>query len=106
MFKVTAVLHQRSKHHYNTPSQAQIDQCRHIAAASVAFAVTVFIPKLLKLEPIPMRTSILTGRCWLDEVFNDHLGRFHEQFGMLRSTFQALSSDLQQHSGLQDSKKC
>jgi len=51
-----------------------------------------------------MRTSILTGQLWLDELLQGHPLRFHEQMGMGRHVFRQLSQELQLHNGLQNSK--
>ena len=58
--------------------------------------------KLVSLTPIPMRTSILSGQMWLDELLVGHPERFVEQFGMSKRAFQLLSRELQLHSGLTD----
>lgn len=58
--------------------------------------------KLVSLTPIPMRTLILSGQMWLDELLVGHPERFVEQFGMSKCAFQLLSRELQLHSGLTD----
>ena len=58
--------------------------------------------KPVSLTPIPMRTSILSGQMWLDELLVGHPERFVEQFGMSKRAFQLLSRELQLHSGLTD----
>lgn len=47
-----------------------------------------------------MRTSILSGQMWLDELLAGHPERFREQFGMSKYAFQVLSRELQLHGGL------
>ena len=42
-----------------------------------------------------MRTSILSGQMWLDELLVGHPERFREQFGMSKHAFQLLSCELQ-----------
>ena len=69
-----------------------------LTALTTSLALVVQNP--LSLQPIPMRTSILSGQMWLDELLVGHPERFGEQFGMSKHTFQLLSRELQLHSGL------
>ncbi|KAF8222660.1 hypothetical protein L208DRAFT_1156299, partial [Tricholoma matsutake] len=46
---------------------------------------------------IPMRTSMLTGHLWLDELLEGHPTRFQEQMGMAHHVFHQLSNELQTH---------
>ncbi|KIL55162.1 hypothetical protein M378DRAFT_91309 [Amanita muscaria Koide BX008] len=56
-------------------------------------------------DPIPIRTSILTGQMWLDELLESpNPTRFREQMGMTRHVFRKLSYELQTYSGLANSK--
>jgi hypothetical protein len=56
-------------------------------------------------DPIPMRTSILTGRMWLAELLESpNPTWFQEQMGMTRRVFHKLSYELQMYSGLANSK--
>ena len=75
--------------------------------AVVACALTALMASLalvaqspLSARPIPMRTSILSGQMWLDELLAGHPERFSEQFGMSKFAFHLLSRKLQLHSGL------
>ena len=81
------------------------DEARRRAAG--AFALTALTTLLavmpqntFSLQPVPMRTSILSGQMWLDELLAGHPKRFREQFGMSKYTFRQLSCELQLHSGL------
>ena len=74
---------------------------RAVVACALATLTLAFIAQNpLSLNPIPMRTSILSGQMWLDELLVGHPERFKEQFGMSKSAFQLLSCELQLHSGL------
>ena len=70
------------------------------ALATLTTSLAVVAQNQLSLEPIPMRTSILSGQMWLDELLAGHPERFKEQFGMSKRAFQLLSRELQLHSGL------
>ena len=61
------------------------------ALASLAAFLAIIPQNILTSPPVPMRTSILSGQMWFDELMAGHPGRFHEQFGMSKSTFQRLS---------------
>ena len=52
----------------------------------------------------PMYNSILTGATWVKELLNGHAARFYDALGMVKSTFLQLCHELQEHSGLQNSK--
>jgi hypothetical protein len=67
--------------------------------ASLA-ALMAIIP--FSSPPVPMRTSILSGQMWFNELMAGHPERFHEQFGMTKHTFRRLSHELQLDSGLVD----
>ena len=69
-----------------------------LAVVTAALAVAPW--GSLPSTAIPMRTSILLGQMWLDELLTGHPECFREQFGMSKSTFQLLSRELQLHSGL------
>ena len=71
-----------------------------LTALTTSLALVMQDP--LALRPIPMRTSILSGQMWLDELLAGHPERFSEQFGMSKYAFQLLSRELQLHSGLTD----
>jgi len=78
-------------------------QRRAVMAYALIFLATSFAlatQNLLPLRPIPMRTSILSGQMWLDELLAGHPERFNEQFGMSKHAFQLLSRELQFYSGL------
>jgi hypothetical protein len=77
--------------------------------AVIAFVIVMFITSLAfvvrnpqSLIPIPMRTSLLSGQMWLDELQAGHPERFSEQFGMSKHTFHLLSCELKLHSGLRN----
>ena len=70
------------------------------ALATLTTTLAVVAQNQLSLEPVPMRTSILSGQMWLDELLAGHPERFKEQFGMSKGAFQSLSRELQLHSGL------
>ena len=70
------------------------------ALATLTTSLAVVAQNQLSLEPIPMRTSILSGQMWLDELLAGHPERFKEQFGMSKCAFQLLLRELQLHSGL------
>ncbi len=91
-------------HSSQAPSHAIHEQHCCAAAFSTALAAVVSIQTLKTPDPTPMWTSILTGRLWLKELQEGHLGCFYKQFGMSKGIFQKLKADLQQHYGLQDSK--
>jgi hypothetical protein len=55
-------------------------------------------------DPILMRTSMLTGHLWLDELLKGHSTWFQEQMRMAHHVFYQLSNELQTHCGLSDSK--
>ena len=52
----------------------------------------------------PMYDSILTGAAWVKELLNGHAARFYDALGMAKSTFLQLCHELQERSGLQNSK--
>ena len=72
------------------------------ALATLTVLLAVIAQDLLLPRPVPMRTSILSGQMWLDELLVGHLERFKEQFGMSKHAFQLLSRELQLQSGLAD----
>jgi hypothetical protein len=74
-----------------------------LATLTVLLAVVAQDPLLPR--PIPMRTSILSGQMWLDELLVGHPERFKEQFGMSKHAFQLLSRELQLQSGLADRRR-
>ena len=86
----------------NDQDEAQKRTAVACTLAVVTAALAVATQNSLLPTPIPMRTSILSGQMWLDELLVGHPGRFREQFGMSRSAFQLLSRELQLHSGLVD----
>ena len=55
----------------------------------------VFLPLSQSPSLTLMRTSILSGQMWLDELLVGHPECFREQFGMLKYAFQLLSRELQ-----------
>ena len=65
------------------------------ALATLTVLLAVAIQDPLSLSPTPMRTSILSGQMWLDELLVGHPERFREQFGMSKHAFQLLSRELQ-----------
>ena len=67
------------------------------ALAAITTSLIITVQKPLLLRPIPMRTSILSGQMWLDELLAGHPKRFKEQFGMTKDTFRLLSRELQLH---------
>ena len=69
-----------------------------LTALTTSLALVAQSP--LSVRPIPMRTSILLGQMWLDELLAGHPERFSEQFGMSKFAFHLLSRELQLHSGL------
>ena len=69
-----------------------------LTALTTSLALVVQSP--LSVRPIPMRTSILLGQMWLDELLAGHPERFSKQFGMSKFAFHLLSRELQLHSGL------
>ena len=69
-----------------------------LAALTTSLAVVIRNPP--SLTPIAMRTSILSGQMWLDELLAGLPERFKEQFGMSKYAFQQLSRELQLYSGL------
>jgi hypothetical protein len=66
--------------------------------------IAVVTPLLLSSPRVPMHTSILTGRAWLDELLVGHPERFKRQLGVAKHVFHRLSKELQQLSGLCNSK--
>jgi hypothetical protein len=70
------------------------------ALASLAAILAIILQN--RRSPVPMRSSILSGQMWLDELMAGHPERFREQFGMTKHTFRLLSRELQLHSGLVD----
>ena len=71
---------------------------------AVLAAATVVTMSRSVSDPIPMRTSMLTGRLWLNELLEGHPTRFQEQMGMVHHVFHQLSNELQMHCGLSDTK--
>ncbi len=51
----------------------------------------------------PRQTSQLSGRAWLEEMFNGHYAIFKNTFGVAKHVFNRLTKVLQQH-GLADSR--
>jgi hypothetical protein len=66
-------------------------------AAAAATITTVAPPKN------PVRTSILTGQLWLEQLFHSPV-RMYEQLGMTKQVFRQLSKELRAAHGLHDSK--
>lgn len=87
-------------------AQYHTNQTRqHVAVlAAVMAAASITTSLLSKPDPIPMRTSILSGQMWLNELLHGNPKRFHEQIGMGTQIFKRLSWELQTHSGLHDSR--
>ncbi|XP_028054930.1 uncharacterized protein LOC114259144 [Camellia sinensis] len=52
------------------------------------------------MEKIPCRTSILTGRAWIQELFDGHVGRREQNLHMPLCVFQALCDTLRSDFGL------
>ena len=52
----------------------------------------------------PMYNSIFTGAAWVQELLNGHDVRFYETLGMAKPVFVQLCHELQEHSGLQNSR--
>ena len=71
---------------------------------AVLAAATVVTMSHSVSDPIPMRTSMLTGWLWLNELLEGHPTRFQEQMGMAHHVFCQLSNELQMHCGLSDAK--
>ena len=69
-----------------------------IAAASVIVEMS---PRWFK---IPQNTSALSGHAWIRELLASHPRRFHNMLGMSKHVFRTLARELQEFSGLQDSK--
>ena len=59
------------------------------ALASLAAFLAIIPQNILTSPPVPMRTSILSGQMWFDELMAGHPGRFHEQFGMSKVTIRS-----------------
>ena len=51
-----------------------------------------------------MYDSIFTGAAWVQELLNGHETRFYEALGMAKPVFLQLCHELQEDSGLQNSK--
>ncbi|GMP91658.1 hypothetical protein CsSME_00042256 [Camellia sinensis var. sinensis] len=52
------------------------------------------------MEQIPCRTSIMTGRAWIQELFDGHIGRREQNLHMPLYVFQALCDTLRSDFGL------
>ncbi|KAF8487496.1 hypothetical protein DFH94DRAFT_612231, partial [Russula ochroleuca] len=73
-----------------------------LGVAAAAIAASIYFSHIP--VPRPMRTSILTGQLWLDELLQGHPKHFHEQMGMSWHIFRRLSHELQSYSGLKNSR--
>jgi len=67
------------------------------AQTTVEYAATYIIKE-------PMYDSIFTGAAWVQELLNGHETRFYDALGMAKPVFLQLCHELQEHSGLQNSK--
>jgi hypothetical protein len=74
------------------------------AIGAVLAAASVVTDSRSVPDPIPMRTSVLTGQLWLDELLEGHPTRFQEQMGMAHHVFHQLSNELQTYCGLSNTK--
>ena len=52
----------------------------------------------------PIYDSVLTGIAWVQELLNAHEMRFYDALGMAKPVFLRLCHELEEHSGLQNSK--
>ncbi|KAF7322186.1 putative nuclease HARBI1-like protein [Mycena kentingensis (nom. inval.)] len=72
-------------------------QRRRRATVLTAISVGAFAANFLRLEhplPLPMHTSILSGKGWLDEIIHGHKERCLYQLGMYPSAFCLLCWEL------------
>lgn len=80
-------------------------QIRRMGAMSSSFAVAaIAMTAGMSQDKVPMHTSILTGRGWLEELLNGHHSRFHRSMGMERHVFKKLVHSLRLHCQLGSTK--
>ena len=80
---------------------------REATAALVAIigAQTVIDYAATYLIKEPMYDSVFTGAAWIEELLHGHTMWFYDAFGMAKPVFIQLCHELQEHCGLQSSKR-
>ena len=83
--------------------QHKLKTAAFLSVVAGGAAVMQYIsPHLIKT---PMYDSKLSREAWVQELLNDHPGRFHDNFGMSKHVFQKLVQELQIYAGLDSDVK-
>ena len=90
-----------SKASYHAKKHKRSKMRHHIIAAAASAAAIVATQ--VRPAPVPVRTSVLTGRMWVKELLESPV-RMHEQLGVPRHVFEKLLDELQSAHGLADGK--
>lgn len=90
-------------------ADTEANDLRHRRAAAAALVVILGAQTAVEyaatyLIKEPMYDSVFTGAAWVRELLNGHEMRFYEALGMVKAVFLRLCDELQEHSGLQNSK--
>mgnify|MGYP003702710103 CR=1 FL=1 len=72
-------------------AEEQEDQQNDVIVDAARHAMEYYVKYM---DKIPCRTSILTGRAWIQELFDGHLGRGEENLHMPLYVFNALCHTL------------
>ncbi|CAL5367067.1 unnamed protein product [Camellia sinensis] len=83
-------------------AEEQEDQQNDVIVDAARHAMEYYVKYM---DKIPCRTSILTGRAWIQELFDGHLGRGEENLHMPLYVFNALCHTLRRDFGLRVPKR-
>lgn len=87
-----------------TDKNAEEQRCRLAAFLVTAGAAATAAYSQPWYERTPYHTSELTGRRWLDELFNGHSNQMLDNLGIRAAVFTRLCNELAARSGLQGTR--